>query len=357
MNTLIRSILLIPAFLRLLLRSFGSRIGLALLNLFGIVLAVALLSSAAFFAQGVDRAILQQELTALTSQTGRDAFSLRVYIFPSARRPLSLGNAEEVAGNLAGTLSDEIGLPRARQGIQVESGNLMMMPPEGDTRYGDPNGLLNTVNAVYIEDVADHLSAAAGDPFVGGAASAGEVMDVWMHESLAAEMGLDPGETFRVGFTVSQPFAVVRVAGFWRANDPTSPFWFKNPDTSLKSALLVNRADYVRFIEPVLPARARAISWYITLDDTPLNPSHAVEYVTGFDRAMSIIDRYLPDARLDISPLGPLQDFVGRQSVLTTMLLAFNLPSLIFLVYFLILVSGIIAGRQRRGSRCCAAGA
>ena len=353
MNSLIRSILLIPSLIRLLIRSLASRIGLVLLNLFGIVLAVALLSSASFFAQGVDRAILQQELETLTSQTGRDAFSLRVYIFPSARRPLSTANAEEVADNLAGTLSGEIGLPPSRQGIQVESGNLMLLPPTGDTRYADPNGLLNTVNAVYIEDVADHLTVAAGDPFVADAASAdaasaGEVMDVWMHESLAAEMGLDPGESFRVGFTVSQPFAVVRVAGFWRAADPQSSFWFKNPDSSLKSALLVNRADYIRFIEPVLPARARAISWYITLDDATLNPSRAVDYVTGFDRAMTIIDRYLPDARLDISPLAPLQDFVGRQSVLTTMLLAFNLPSLIFLIYFLLLVAGIIAGRQQR---------
>ncbi|MBX2997790.1 MAG: ABC transporter permease [Caldilineaceae bacterium] len=347
-QTIFRPILILADLIRLMMRSLISRLGLTLLNLFGIVLAVALLTSAAFFAQGVDRAILQQELATLTRQTGRDPFSLRVYVFPSARQPLSIANAEQVAGNLAGTLSAEIGLPRARQGLQVESGSLMLLPNADDERYSESRGMLGSVNVVYVADVADKMETVAGDPFAPTGSSSSDALDVWIHTLMAEEMGIHPGERFQLGFNISQPITTVRVVGFWTASDPADPFWFKNPNSNLRTALMVRRGDYINFIEPVLASKSRAISWHITLDDSGLNPALARQYVVGFNRAMAIIGRYLPDARLDISPLGPLQQFVGRQNVLTTMLLGFNLPSLVFLLYFLLLISAIVARRQQR---------
>jgi putative ABC transport system permease protein len=345
---LFHPILILVDLIRLMMRSLLSRLGLTLLNLFGIVLAVALLTSAAFFAQGVDRAILQQELATLTRQTGRAPFSLRVYVFPSARQPLSIDNAEQVAGNLTGTLSEEIGLPRARQGLQVESGSLMLLPYPDDERYSESRGLLGSVNVVYVADVADKMETVAGEPFTSTGSSSADALDVWIHTLMAEEMGIHPGETFQLGFNISQPIGLVRVVGFWKAGDPADPFWFKNPDSNLRTAMMVRRSDYINFIEPVLAAKSRAVSWHITLDDSRLKPALARTYVVGFNRAMSIIGRYLPDARLDISPLGPLQQFVGRQDILTTMLLGFNLPSLVFLLYFLLLISSIVARRQQR---------
>ena len=146
-------------FTRLALRSMASRWPVTLLNLAGIVLAVALLSNAGFFAQGVDRAVLQQELADFSAQTRRDPFSLRVYIFPSSRKPLSIDAAEQVGDNLAGTLSSEIGLPLSHLGVQVESGSLMLLPDPNDSRYGDATSYLQSVEVVYIDEVAEHLSA------------------------------------------------------------------------------------------------------------------------------------------------------------------------------------------------------
>ena len=339
--------LLNTAILRLTLQSLASRRAVTLLNLLGVVLAVALLSNAGFFAQAVDRAILRQELAAFSSQTGRNPFSLRVYVFPSARQPLSVAAAEQVAGNLAATLSSEIGLPLRHLGVQVESGSLMLLPNPDDTRYASRSGYLQSVEVVYVEQIAEQMQIVAGDPLAEQSQDA-STLDVWMHADLAAEMGVLPGETFRLGFNVSRPIGPLRVAGLWRARDPTAAFWFTNPDQGLDSALVVSKASYQQVIEPVLAAKSRYAAWHITLDDSRLHPAQARSYVQGFDRAMSIIDRYLPAAQLDISPLGPLQEFTGRQSLLTTQLLAFNLPALLFLLYFLLLVAQIVTRRQQR---------
>lgn len=337
----------------LTIRRLISRPILTLLALLGIVLAVGLLSSTAFFSQAVDRVLLREELAKLSKQTGRHPFATRVYTFPTKRRPMSLSQAELVGKDVAGALSGEIGLPIARLGLNVESVGLMLLPAEGDFRYGDDRKLLNQVTLQYIADVADHLQIVAGDPFPADASDAntgGEsaVLDVWMHNRLAQEMGVRTGENFRVTVNLSQVPINIKIRGIWQAKDVTDPFWFSNPDQALKSNFLIQRSGYTRFAEPMMAAGAGGVSWPITIDDSAMNPANARQYAQGYERGMAIINQFLPGAKLDVSALDPLEKFVQRQSTLTTMLLTFNVPALGFLLAFLMLIAMIVADWQRR---------
>ncbi|MCX6044480.1 MAG: ABC transporter permease [Chloroflexi bacterium] len=343
------SIFILPDLLLLTLRRMRSRLQLTLLALFGVVLAVGLLSSAGFFAQAVDRIILSQELVELSQTTGRQPFAMRVYFFPSARKPIALTMAETVAPNIAGALSGEIGLPVSQQGLVVESSGLMLLPGENDTRYTqDRNSVLDSVTLVYMADVANQMEIVAGEAIPAATTSADNILDVWMPASMAADMGVLPGEEFRVAVNLSQSPYQIRVRGLWRAKDATNPFWFSNPDQQLKKALLIRRVDYIRFAEAMQPAKAGVVSWLIHLDDRVLNPARARDYVTGFDRGMKIVNQFLPGTKLDKSALDPLEKFVQRQSTLTFTLLSFNIPNLGFLLAFLLLLAVIMADWQRR---------
>ena len=324
--------------------------GLTLLALFQIVLTVGLLSSAGFFAQAVDRVILQEELDALSTRTGRPPFTTRVYFFPSSRKPMDVPAAERAGRSVATTLSSEIGLPIDEVGVHLESGSMMMLTPEGDERYGNDSSFLTQVDLVYLADVAPELEMTAGVVWAdatGAGASTG-LLPVLMHDNLAAEMGVLPGETFRVAPTAAQPGIEVEIIGLWRARDPEDTFWFRPPDVSMKGALFVRRADYVQRVQPMVAGGSRFASWRISLDDSTLNPAFAAAYARGFERGMTIIGKYLPGASLDVSPLDPLKDFVQRQTTLTVQLLSMNVPAIGFLLYFLVLISGIIARSQQR---------
>ncbi|MEZ4866295.1 MAG: ABC transporter permease [Caldilineaceae bacterium] len=333
---------------RLTLQRLASRPILTLLTLVGIVLAVGLLTSAGFFSQAVDRVILLQELDDLSQSTGRIPFSTRVYVQPSARRPLSLQDAENVGRSVAGTLSGEIKLPLKHLGIQVESGGLMLLPAAGDTRYGSPDKLLSTVNLVYIDAVAEHMEIVAGEPLGVYDPVAPETLDVWMHARMAEEMGVRAGEKFQVTVNLRTAPRQVYIRGIWQAKDPTDSFWFSNPDTTLRSELMVTRQGYVQFAEPMLASKTGFVGWHIILDDRAMNPAYAARYANGFEHGMTVINQYLPGSRLDVSPLGPLKDFVLRQSTLTLVLLGFNIPALAFLFYFLGLISLIVVRWQQR---------
>ncbi len=343
------SIFVLPDLLLLTLRRMRSRPQLTLLALFGVVLAVGLLSSAGFFAQAVDRVIVAQELAELSQTTGRQPFAMRVYFFPSARKPVGLTMAETVAPHMAGALSGEIGLPVSRQGLVVESSGLMLLPGENDTRYAQArNSILDSITLVYMTDVADQMTIVAGESLPAAKISADAMLDVWMPASMAAEMGVLPGEELRVAVNLSHSPYRIRVRGLWRAKDASNPFWFGNPDQQLKKALLIRREDYIRFAEAMQPAKAGVVSWLINLDDRMLNPAQARDYVTGFDRGMKIVNQFLPGAKLDKSALDPLEKFVQRQTTLTFTLLSFNIPNLGFLLAFLLLLAIIRADWQRR---------
>ncbi|MBX3010535.1 MAG: ABC transporter permease [Caldilineaceae bacterium] len=333
---------------RLTLQRLANRPMLTLLALIGIVLAVGLLTSAGFFSQAVDRVILQQELDTLSRSTGRIPFSMRVYFQPSSRKPVSLIDAENVGQSIGDTLAAEIGLPLDHLGLQVESGGLMLVPMPDDARYGSARSFLNTVNVVYVADVADHLEVISGEPMGRYDPVDAETLDVWMHTRLAEEMGIRVGERYQVTVNLRTAPRKIYIRGLWQAKDPTNSFWFSNPDTALRTGLLVTRTGYLQFMDPMLPAKSGFVNWHLILNDQPLNPKYATSYAIGFEQGMTVVNRYLPGARLDISPLDPLKKFVQRQSQLTLVLLGFNIPALAFLLYFLIQISLIIVRWQQR---------
>ncbi len=320
--------------------------GLTFLALLGIVLAIGLVSNAAFFAQAVDQVILDQELDAFSAMTGRPPFSTSVYTFPSARSPITLQHGEELAQHVSGTIAGEVGLPVNHLGMQLHSGNMMLLPQEGDTQYGEDE-FLGSVDIVYFQNISDKMRIVAGDELDPEGMS-GEAADVWMHNRLAERMGVNVGEELRIGVNVRAELLDVRIKGIWQAQDLDDDFWFENPDATLQNALLVRRNDYISHIQPMVPSGSWYVSWHMILDDSRVYPELAQDYIQGFARSGVIIDRYLPRARINTPPLDPLRNFVTRGDTLTMILLSFNLPAFGFLLYFLVLSSAIIAQWQQR---------
>lgn len=321
--------------------------GLTLLALLGIVLSVGLVSNASFFAQAVDLVILRQELAALSQRTGRPPFSMRIYLFPSARKPVSLQTAENVGRHIAATLSAEVGLPLRHQGLHIESGSLLLLPAPDDPRYANATGThLSSTSLVYIANVAPQMEIIAGDP-LDDSPSQGK-LDVWMHAYLAEKMGVRPGEEFALQIAFGQAPLPIRVRGVWRARDARDPFWFSDPDIVLREMLLVRRADYLASVQPLIPGQTKFVAWHVILDEQHILPAKARAYARGIERGLAVISQYAPGVKLDVSPLEPLTQFVQRQTTLTTTLLSFNLPAFGFLLYFLMLISAILTHWQRR---------
>lgn len=336
-----------PGVVKLILKRQRHYVGLSLLALVNIILAVGLVTNASFFTQAVDRVVLLQELEEFSSVTGRPPFSTQIYIFPSRRQPVTLEQAEQIAQNVSQTLAGEVGLPVRQLVTQVSSGSLMLQPAPGSDLFEQGKQYLGNVENVYIDGISEQIEIIDGVPLDEAGTSA-DLLDVWIHDSMAQSMGINIGEELSMGMNLSDAQTPVRVAGIWKPKDPTAEFWFSNPNTAFKSAFFVRRNDYIRKVQPVIASGTGESSWYVVLDENQIVPKESAGYLAGFHRADDLINKYLPGARMNMPPLDPLESFVDRSNTMTIMLLGYNLPAFGILLYFLALTSAIMAAWQRR---------
>ena len=337
----------LPGLLLLIWRRQQYHRGLVILAFVGVILSVGLVTNASFFAQAVDRVILEQNMAEFSRVTGKPPFSANVSVSPSERDPLTLEEAEKLSHRIGEILSTAVGLPLRQTGLEISSGGLLLEAEPGSTLYRQGKDLLSNVSAAYIAQVSEQMELDAGSPLAEDQES-GSVLDVWVHSRLAQEMGLQIDDHLALRPTSTVPPVTIRIAGIWHAKNPRDKFWPGNPDQQLKNVFLVRRADYIRFIQPMLDSGARSASWYIILDETGMVSTDSSAYLTGFQRGQDQIAKILPGVRLNSAPLNPLKDFIQRSSVLTIIMLGYNLPAFAILLYFLLLISGIITQWQRR---------
>ena len=335
----------LPGFFLLIARRQQYHRGLGLLALLGVILSVGLVTNASFFSQAVDRVILQQNLAEFSRETRRPPFSTNVYVFPSERNPISLQDSERLSAQIGEALSSEIGLPLRQLGLEISSGTMLLQPVPGSELYGQGSEVLGSVSVIYIADIGTHMQLDAGTRLDDSATSA-KILDVWMHDRLAQEMGIQIHDELIVRPNVTFDPVLIRIAGIWHAEDPQDEFWFGDPDSQLNGSLLVRRNDYIKFIQPMVASGSREASWYIVLDERRIIPKDSASYLAGFQSGQERIATFLPDVRLNTPPLDPLQDFVQRSEVLTIILLGYNLPAFAILLYFLLLISSIMAQWQ-----------
>jgi putative ABC transport system permease protein len=319
--------------------------GLSLLALLGVIIAVGLVTSAAFFAQAVDQVIMDRELEEYTRITQRPPFSARVFASSSPSVPFDLARVEILGDNVADTLSSEVGLPVKDIILLADSGGLQLMPAANDSRYtsGRP---LGDAAVIHMSGIADHIEVVEGEPFVADAPASSELA-IWLHREYGERLGVQMGDHYLLATNsgdISIPFVV---AGLWSPLDPKSYFWFNDPNQTMNEKLLVTRAGYATWVAPLLTPQVRTATWQVILDETKALPANAHKYKSGFELAATVIARYLPGGRVT-APTLTLEKFVGQQTALTSLLLGFNVPGLVFLLYFLVLTSAVIAYWQRR---------
>ncbi len=245
--------------------------GLSLLSLLGFVLAIALVSSAAFFSNAVDTVIMRQELAEYSRVTGRPPLSSRIYS-PSTRVvPLTIDRSETLGDNVSSTLSAEVGLPVRYIGMMADSGVLSLQPLAGDTRYANKRTLGN-INLVYFKDITEHVTF--DGPALNNDGASGERLEVWMSSALGAKLGIQAGDQFDLAGTGQDAIPIpVIIAGFWQATDAKAPFWFSDPDQTLAEKLLTRRGDYIGHVESRLTTKVRAVTWHVILDESVATPT------------------------------------------------------------------------------------
>jgi putative ABC transport system permease protein len=329
------------------LKRLSNRIGLTLLSIIGVALAVAITVSIPIFAKAISFVMLRDELNRLSAKEGHPPFAVRFSAIPVGQYALSIAQAQSIEEHIAQTMVAEVGLPLVAKSRQLESkGVLIRAPEEGEGGKPTYRTVLQDTRLAVLPGVETRLDIVHGEPM--SDVSPDDVLDVWIHHTTASEASLIVGEIYQL-YDARQKLTIpLRFAGTWRAANPQDTFWLGNPDHVLRRAMLVQESDYRDIVEPRFEQEIRLASWYLILDDSQLAPDNVKTHADGLREGNRVVGQYLPDPKMDVSPLHALDSALKRESDLTVLLFVLSVPVVGFLLSFLGLISGITIHWQRR---------
>ncbi|MHB9034376.1 MAG: ABC transporter permease family protein, partial [Anaerolineae bacterium] len=332
--------------LRIILKRLSAHPVLMALYIGSMVLCVALLTSPSLFADSVSQAIMRDELAESANLLHRPTFAVRFYSIPNSSRPLGLKESDQIRAWLAHYLASGLGIPVRTTYVQNESPAFRLQALDNDTRYTQKD--LAEAKVVVVPNLGKHLETVSGVPY-GSSGGDSSVLNVWVLESFASELGLKVGEAFRLTLPTRSVRPIdLRVAGVVRPTNLDEEFWYLNPDTMLANAVLTTEQEYNTFVVPVLPEGVRYLYWYYVFDDSRLNLSYATRYISVLERIRYEVDQRLPNGRMDMAPLEELTKARERKRDLSLILTALAIPMLLVLVQFLVIVSRTYARSSAR---------
>jgi putative ABC transport system permease protein len=334
-------------------RLFSQR-WLALATALGLVASVALTMSTPLYADAVYYRVFREELLgeeALEASRTHPPFAFMFRYIGAWGGPVEWEDTQSVDAYLSGPGSSALGLPQKLMLRYFKTDNFQLFPQE-DIAYADIKDPLTWISLAFASDLENHVTVLEGSFPAVAAAAQDSTVEVLISEPLALELGLQVGETYiayarhkteEVERTTQIP---VRIAGVWKPTDPQEEFWFYDPK-ALDDTMLVAEETFTGRIGPYLEDEVYLGLWYLVMDGSDVHASDAASLLARITAVQQQAAALLPNTRLDVSPVGALQQYRSAAMLLTILLYAFSVPIIGLILAFIGLVVGLSVARQR----------
>jgi putative ABC transport system permease protein len=354
--------------LQLAVRRLFSQPVLTACVLLGMTVAVAFASALPAFVNNSQLRVLRKLLLA---STGRDSTALdsatRVAGSPLYVRysyvaglggPMTMDELRELDQFMATRVQPRLILPLERAGSYVRTDRWQMWPMPGNRTgelYKTQELPMTYASMTAMNDVEKHIRMEDGVSLADAPKDGSIPVLVYRH--FADKYGIQPGDTFLLTLRVNDtsPGAArgaikrveisARVSGVWAPINEDDDFWFVSP-FSFSDGFLVTREIFEQQIAPLLPKPVDFVMHNFNLDDTQLR----TELVESLILQINLLREEAFSKRQGISQTtnmsSVLTDYVKASREMTLLMVAFAAPLFVIVLYFIVLVSGMVIRRQ-----------
>ena len=325
------------------LKRLAAQPGLALANLLGLTVAAALLMSVPLYATAVYANLLAEEVARTEARTNRPPFTYQFGHNGQINGPLTWAEAAPAHNFLSGGEPD-LGLDPLYQTSYLATDEFRVFPEGGGSS-------LDRMQIGTLAGIEAHIEFESGGP-PQPASGQTDVIPVMIYEAWAAETDVRPGDRLLLDNLQAEAgdgqtgSLLVEVSGIWRARDLSEDFWYNLPH-AYEHVLLLPFQTFEEVIVPGLNEPVHEAAWYLVLDGEGVTPGNASQLVT---RAASVENRavsLLPEINIRVSPAEPLGPFFAAVESLTTSLAALNVPVLVLVLTFIVLVVTLAVDSRR----------
>ena len=329
---------LLPILLKRLLAHPGLSAGIAA----GLTAAVALATCMPLYADGVGHRLLMEQLS---GDEARPPFAFLFRYVGAWHGALEWEQIQATDDYLTSRVMGDLGLSLTGSAVRHVRTAKWRLFPADEAAYADTREPLEWLALGFLDGLADHVEVIEGRPLPD--APPGDEVRVLVSRSLANRLGLQAGETYTLfepsGKRVSLP---IRVVGVWRPRDQDPTYWLY-PPRSFDEVLLASEAAFCELVAPAVEGEVDQAAWYLVADGSRITSEDVPRLLSRIAGVRARLDGLLPNAALDVSPEEALRAYRQATTRLTLLLFAFSVPIVGLVFYFVTLVAGMMAGRQR----------
>ncbi len=328
---------------RLLTERFLSLAAIAgLMVASGFILSVPLYAEATYFRLFRDELLAgrEKDLTSRPADYAPMAFTFELKA--AGRQSPQWKNVVELDQYLAGEALRTLNFPILQAVRRFRTEGYFVYPPYNPDNP-DTQFRLTSVKLAFITPITETVELLSGSlpaPFE-PSLQIGEPLEVLANEAIAAEFGVQPGDTYilrQEGVDIP-----VLVVGLWHAIDPKAPYW----GGQVGDWFLVDEASYTGPISDIVKDELSSSLWSIVSDGSALLASDIPLLDTRIRTVEEKAALLVPKTTLIASPLAALARYRQNAPTLTYLLFAFSVPILGLILAFIGLVAGLFVGQQR----------
>jgi putative ABC transport system permease protein len=355
-------------FVELSLRRLRSQAALVACVWLGVTMAVAFASALPAFVNSAQLRVLRQ---LLVISTGRDStalapgesprgepLSIRFAYVSALGGPLTIPQLRELDEFMRSRIQPRTLLPVKEAGSRMRTDRWSVWPAPG-TRTGEvyapQQRPMVYASMEVLNGIESHIQLEEG-VMPADARKDGSI-PVLVHRHFSDKHGVRPGDVFSLtmnvsiaspgntGNTIRQIQQMATVTGVWTPANPDDDFWFI-PPFGLSDGLLVTRDTFETQVAEILPRPVDFVSYNYNLDDAALQTELVQPLLARINtlRNDAFEKRQGMSQATNVTPV--LTAYVKASGEMTLLMVAFAAPLLVIVLYFIVLVSGMVVRRQ-----------
>jgi putative ABC transport system permease protein len=356
-------------FVTLALRRLLNQSALVACVLLGMTMAVAFASAIPAFVNGAQLRVLRNLLTQTTGRDtlnepeqvskGNPLFMRFSYVSQLGGKQLTLEELRSLEAYMRDSVQTRTILPVADSGVYIRSDRFRVWP-DRSSRTGEvytttlPQPLTFAGMSV-VTGIEDHIVLQEGE--LADKLPADGSIPVLVFRSFADKFGVRPGDVFSLtmnvaaenpgstGNNIVQINTFATVTGVWEARNDEEDFWFVSP-FSLSDTFLVTREVYETKVAEVLRTPVDFVIFNYNLDDRALQVELVDPLVTRINTLRNEVFEKLRGMQQQTNLSAALVNYAKASAEMTFLMVAFAAPLFVIVLYFIVLVSGMVIRRQ-----------
>jgi putative ABC transport system permease protein len=330
---------------RLALHRLVNQFGLAVCLGLGIAVAIMLASAIPLFSNAVQLRVLQNRVEDGEQASRRPAFAFMLGYYGSISGPIDHEDYLKDDAFISKRFPELLQLPITQTVRHIHTPKFRLFPAERASQYANSNTQLEWLSVGTLSDFAKHIQVFGQLP----QSRTDGVIEALAYVELANQIGLQAGEDYvlygapaRNAPPIQQRF---HISGIWAEKDQNDPYWFYRPD-AFSDSLMVTEADYIAQVAPLIPNDTELGLWYFLADGSSLDTERVLPLLGRMNRLATELTAQREGIAIRVSPVQALQRYVAATNELTLLLSIFSVPLLAVVLYFIIMVAGMVVREQ-----------